>query len=346
MDLSLISKAKDVSEPKEIESSDPRLGEIANFAMEDKVGEAAKIYEGMLKDGIYDVRPLGYYYYHYFVTKGFGGFYEVLQNIDSFFDNAVWRVFGPEKKKEKHWDRALTWFFKNMTRIVRYAEKQQFERFNSWVQTISLEDIENSGALGRTINRELNKRVRGSQASQSLLAALEIVNSLKPMKISEQDEQEGDIPESDDSDAEPEVTEEAESNSEEPEVKAATPVAKVEVKRDPWLRSAYEGHVDPVIPFVEGSHALTQLMKRMQAIETLMETRQVLKAAIIAASIENEIENFNPLRYLPKLFAGYTRCLSEHASEFETCWEEQDTLRWKAMQKHFEADLESFLKDH
>lgn len=114
-------------------------------------------------------------------------------------------------------------------------------------------------------------------------------------------------------------------------------------EKEPWLRVAPAAVEDPIIPFVEGSYHLTQLIKKLHAFELLVKRREYGRAAVVAADLENTISNFDPMKYLPKLFAGYRRLFADNVSTISEYWENRETLAWKALEKHFEVDLDSFM---
>ena len=98
------------------------------------------------------------------------------------------------------------------------------------------------------------------------------------------------------------------------------------------------------VPVVEGSRHLQELIDKIDAFEVLVESESFEKAAVIAADVNELIEQFDPRRYLPKLFGLYYNKLSAAIEELEPHLDDRDSLKWQSMDQHYRVDLASFLE--
>ncbi|NVB39247.1 hypothetical protein G6O69_15495 [Pseudenhygromyxa sp. WMMC2535] len=100
---------------------------------------------------------------------------------------------------------------------------------------------------------------------------------------------------------------------------------------------------DPRDPF--DSPALTQLRHKLQGFEALVTRGEFSKAAVIASDIQAAIEDFDPLVYLPRLFARYLRLLSRELETISAHWEAEESTASRVLEQLYRADLEGFIDD-
>ena len=97
--------------------------------------------------------------------------------------------------------------------------------------------------------------------------------------------------------------------------------------------------------FEVDSPALLELIEKLQGFELLVERGELDKAAIIANDIQGVIENFDPLVYLPAIFARYFQLLSKIIVEVEARWDDGDTTARRVLQQFYRADLDGFVNE-
>ena len=95
---------------------------------------------------------------------------------------------------------------------------------------------------------------------------------------------------------------------------------------------------------IEGSPALMQLVRRIQAFQTLCKRGELRKAAVVADSVLTTLDAFDPRVFFPSLFLPFFSLLSENAEEIEQAMIERDGLTFKSLQQLMQVDIDSLLK--
>ena len=96
-------------------------------------------------------------------------------------------------------------------------------------------------------------------------------------------------------------------------------------------------------PFRSGP--LDALRVKLAAFERLAESATWPLAAMVARDIEQELSQFDPIRYLPDLFSGYLRTLSEVGGELEEYMQQGGSLEAQALERLYRADPAHFLSE-
>jgi hypothetical protein len=91
------------------------------------------------------------------------------------------------------------------------------------------------------------------------------------------------------------------------------------------------------------SYPLQMLFKRIQLLHKLVEKQQDLKAAIVLNDIQAELENFNPLVYLPEYFISFAALRASNVSNLEPYFCEQESYQWQSLQQYYKTDMQAFL---
>lgn len=92
------------------------------------------------------------------------------------------------------------------------------------------------------------------------------------------------------------------------------------------------------------SPALQQLLHKMQIFEILMQENNTYKAAIVFENIQRELQQFNPLYYLPELFSGYAKTHALHAVALNQLIQQHDGIQSQALKDYFAIDPNGFLQ--
>lgn len=96
----------------------------------------------------------------------------------------------------------------------------------------------------------------------------------------------------------------------------------------------------------EGSYKWVLLIKKIQAIEKLVDNKKIVEAAIVYADIQNIIANFDPNEYFPETFSPLYKVLAPIAVEIHTSIEQLSaTPGWEMTKKMYETNLEIFVHD-
>ncbi len=93
------------------------------------------------------------------------------------------------------------------------------------------------------------------------------------------------------------------------------------------------------------SPALMQLRQKIHGFEILLTRGDYDKAALIARDIQAALDDFDPILYLPKLFARYLKLLSRSLAEIEQHWAAEDSTARRVLEQLYRADLDGFIDD-
>jgi hypothetical protein len=91
------------------------------------------------------------------------------------------------------------------------------------------------------------------------------------------------------------------------------------------------------------SYPLQLLFKRIELLHKLIETQQDLKAAIVLKDIQSELDNFNPLLYLPEYFISFAALRASNVDNLEPYFSQQESYQWQALQEYYKTDMQAFL---
>jgi hypothetical protein len=95
---------------------------------------------------------------------------------------------------------------------------------------------------------------------------------------------------------------------------------------------------------IEGSPALLELVRRIQAFERLTQRGELLKAAVVAESVLGTLNAFDPRVFFPKLLLPFFSQLSEHAQEIEGAMAERDSLAFQSLKQLLQVDIDALVK--
>lgn len=98
------------------------------------------------------------------------------------------------------------------------------------------------------------------------------------------------------------------------------------------------------LPFDE-SPALIALRRKLRAFELLIERGDLGKAAIVAHDVEHILDTFDPIAFLPSLFATYLRLTSQRMVELQPYLDDRGSAAWKLLARFYQADLAGFLEE-
>jgi hypothetical protein len=89
---------------------------------------------------------------------------------------------------------------------------------------------------------------------------------------------------------------------------------------------------------------MQQLLNKLQIFEILMSNADIYKAAIVFENIQNELQQFNPLHYLPELFSNYAKTHALYATDLYQLIHQHDNAQSQALKDYFAIDPEGFLQ--
>jgi hypothetical protein len=109
-------------------------------------------------------------------------------------------------------------------------------------------------------------------------------------------------------------------------------------RREPAVSTSGE------MPRLEISPALSLLLRKLAAFETLLHRGDAPRAAVVAEDVRQALERFDPMEYFPTLLAPHFALLSAHLSDLRPYWEARGTLEWRVLEQHYRVDLDGFVE--
>ena len=316
MKIDLLQRSLTVSENPGLNSTDPRLDEIATLVQQGNYAEAASLSEIILADGIYDIRLICYFLYGYWLEHGLASLVTVIDCLNYvILEN--WEAIGPVNRREKIIQTSLSWLFRQLLKHIQNEEKKNTPLWQQWQASISSDEVSNmlksSEAFRLSIKNQLDEN------SESVAACSKVENWLKALQRLVY------LP--------PEVasveSEKIEVNS--PEVIQVAP-ENIALKESGALK-------------IEVSHHMELLLKKLAAFEYLLQEHKFSRAALVADDINQTLSSFDPMVYFPKTFGTFVKLQVLNFEELAVYEDHRGSQQWQAMQDWLKIDVDSFMKD-
>ncbi len=318
MDLALLDTALAPAERLGLDTLDPRLQDIAGLAEAGDFTSAAERTEALLRDGVIDIRLLGYFFYGSFLENGPMGLPRTLAIITRLLGEN-WPAVGPAERKDKHAEIGLSWFF---GRLTRRLESMEAEKSNDWRQWVTDFTAENAQA---TLER-------AAELKTALVAALQSVRCVglvTKLEVWVRD-----------------FRAHAGGSSSVAGLTAGAPTAPTVAAAPSGAapKGAAPNGAAAAASVIEGSFHLEQLRERLRAFEVLISKRNYEKALLVSVDIMNLIEKFDPRVYFPAMFSTYYDLMSKNVDKLAPFQANKDSVTWQALEQLYRVDLERFLK--
>ena len=302
----------------DLENEDGRLEKITGLVTRNAYIEAARAAEALLRQGLYDVRLVGPYLLGLFLEGGLESMPVVFHSLSSTLLRN-WESFSPRERKDMYADGSLRWLLKLLNKHIEHHERLKDDTWKRWLEGSNREPLEKALALSEEIFSAFGRVMprNGCEAPFRRLTQW-MEGHLRALP-------EPELP--DEPEPEPEAALEEEAASED-----AEPVEPVRA------RAAV-----PAGPVVPVSPALAQLMRKLEAFDTLVERQDFRRASVVAADVLAVVESFDPRVYLPALFSRFFAGLSTHADEVEPLLGTTESLGFRALDQLYRVDLDAFL---
>ncbi|EFI34720.1 conserved hypothetical protein [Desulfonatronospira thiodismutans ASO3-1] len=328
MQIELIQKNLEEVENPGLETTDPRLMEISGLAQSGDYHGAAASAEALLQEDIYDVRLLGFFIYGLLFEKGPAGFGDVFASLAWFLENN-WSATGPVKKRNKHAMTSFRWLFNQSLKKLQYEESFKGDTWQQWLAVTDSDDVEQALDTARELQKAMSECLE-DEAEPLLDLLSKIVQWLRSFQPMVYREQESDPEEMQAEEQEPGA---GEGQPESSQVSASKPASA------PRTPESTTGGV-----WVEGSYHLLVLMKKLEIFQSLCQSQDYAKAAVVADDIMDSISQFDPKLYLPKLFSGFFMCLSANSQDILGYQEMKDSPEWQIMREYLNVDPDGFVE--
>ncbi len=293
-----------------LELGDPRLDAITDAAFKSQYAEAAGLAQDIWSEGIRDVRLIGYLLYGYYLARDALALPFIFEQLTHTL-TARWDSIGPAKK-DKPADGALHWLFTTLIRQLNGHEKARDERYEAWLTPDGVAAFAAAERAIATLVTEAEKRFATGKCFDKLRNLSGCIRDIGGSLHS------------------PAVPEPAE---------ATPPAASAAPAPAPDPAPAADSRPGAVV--VEGSAALGLLLRKLRLFEQLVAKDQTLKAAVIAADLDQLLTAFDPAVFLPKLFVPYFRAMTRHADSLGPVM--ADLLPGhRSLVQLYHADLDAF----
>lgn len=348
----------------DLDSEDSSFEDINSLIIRGDYIKAGQRSEALFHSGIYDVRVLGYYLMGVYCERGISSLPLLCRILLDFLASKS-AAYGPSRKKQIQTENMLLWLFSSILKKAELHSSLKDNTWKEWMEAQHRPAIEEARKLSEQMLEALNQfapqaralpRFRslsnwlnGLEASEAVTnkpAAPALSTSAKVAAPAPAPQLSTPEVDKEESFAEPEVEEEevaaAEVEEEEEEVVGAQAPPRPVFGRSTVSRAASAPQKPPAGE-VQGSAEWQFLQERLRAFETLLQTKQFLKAAVLANDIQASIAAFDPIVYFPNLFAPFLAGFAEHMRSLERCMNNPTALKFKVMSQLYRADFKSFM---
>ncbi|GEM_PF-3595743 len=340
----------------------------------DAAEQAAELLRGPFRD----LRLVAVYFAGSFVERGLVSLPPILDFIGSLLDDSL----EAEPRAGRTLDATSKWLMRAVINQVAFHTKCRGAAWETWTQQATPELLDAISTRAEAMHANYGDNISGvaklarwaheklgHAARQNLAALVERqVSASEPMfdpdpKSLEQswDEPEPEPEPESEPEPEPESVEYQEPDS--PRFPRPLPLAQpmmsglgpdfgpdMEMDHRPgsFDHGAHHSGRDPSDPqamVTLCSPPLSQLLDKIRGFERLVELGELDKAAIIASDIQATIEDFDPLHYLPSVFARYFELLSQIIDEVEARWTAGDSTARRVLSQYYRVDLDGFIND-
>ncbi|MFU8788588.1 MAG: type VI secretion system protein IglI family protein [Methylobacter sp.] len=304
-----------VSENPGLDSTDPRIDDIATLVQSGHHAEAASQSEAILVDGIYDIRLICYFLYGHWLEAGLLSFFDVISCLNNVLEN--WEAVGPVKNREKSAEKSLDWLFKQSLKKIQYEENKNTPLWQQWQADFSADEVDQILDLGETFRLNLDHRL---EANANIVIALwskveQWLQTYQQMMYRP-----------------PEALEQDEAEAIEDDSPTEEIFPTVMAKQSTGLE-------------IESSYHMELLLEKLAAFERLLQEEKFPQAAVVAVDINETLSNFDPKIYFPKIFESFVRLQALNFEELSVYAENQDSPQWQVMQDWLKVDVNSFINN-
>jgi len=318
MDLEILSGALDVRENPGLETTDPRLSEIATLVQEGNFQQAALQSREILDEQNYDIRIIGYYLYGHFVGAGVEAIGEIMTCLGGLLQNNI-EALGPVKNREKQIKNTLSWLFKTLSNNLVYETERSTAAYQQWQAFMTREKV----AQILDVIDQLRQTIAALAEASAITDALTKVREWFQVFLQV-------LPDERMSDEEtPEDLEEETSGEQETEQK------RRQEKREDRKEEGIGG--------IEASYPMRLLIQKIDAFDRLIHLDKLALAAIVADDINQIVNHFDPKVYFPAVFAKFYLQFAKNVNSLVNYEQFKSSAAWMALSELYKVDLESFI---
>lgn len=328
LDGTLLEEPLEGERPEPVDSEEPdlRVDDVADLVGNGAYGEAARMAEALLREGVYDVRLISPYLFGLFHEEGLKAMPVIFRSLLTTLTES-WGAFGPPEKKVILTANGLRWLFKTINKHLLHHEKVKDARWKQLCEPGNRAPLEEALPLVGKLLAVFEEALPNSGCEKLFRPLVtwltEHLRALPAPSVLEEEEPP----------ALEESTPEQEEGEEETEP-APSPAPAVRRAASP---------PPPTEPGLPISPPMELLLRKLEAFNVLIERQDFVKASIVAADVLATVERFDPRLYLPMIFSRFFAGLSSHADTLEPFLQNTETLAFRSLDQLFRVDLDVFL---
>ena len=277
--------------------------------------EAGAQASALFRQGVHDIRLVVYSLHTHFVQGGPEQLEAVFSTLDQLLRDHLSEL-APTRLRDAHFDKRLSWLFRTIAENLRcHGTAQELGR--DWPRGLSEASF---GALHAKVDalRALLEQLALRDA-QTALAMCWIELERLPRRA---------------------PVEERPAVSPEPvQAAAPQPTAAMPAPSEAAVVPTDLERLTPperVVSLVASSEFLV-LCSKLSGFRRLVERRDFKRAAVVADDLTALIASFDPVRFFPQLFLGFTQQLSAHMDQIAPCMQERDSFEWNVLRQLYRA---------
>jgi hypothetical protein len=149
----------------ELEVTDSRFETISALILRGEYITAGHHSETLLKEGVYDVRVLGYYLFGVFIERGLMSLPLVFRALMRFLGEE-YALFGPTNKKQLQTENMLLWLVAGIVKNAELHSTMKDGTWKEWLEPKNRPPIDEATQLCPQMQAALSSFAPGSRASQ------------------------------------------------------------------------------------------------------------------------------------------------------------------------------------
>lgn len=300
-----------------LEVGDPRLDAISDAAYKSQYEQAAGLAQAAWSDGVRDIRLVGYQLYGYYLERDVVGLGWSFDQLTSAL-TTQWPRLGPANKL-KCADGSLHWLFQTLVRQLTGHEQLKDERYQRWSTDAGIDAMAAAATAAGPLSAAVEALFPNGKALDKLgnlagwLRAQEAA-----LRAAAQTAR---------------AAAERQAADEHVAAVATAPGSDDAEPRPPTTNGAV---------MVEGAPPFALLIRKIKLFEQLIGAGDLQKAAVVARDVDQLVQSFDPVLFLPKVFVPFFRLMSKNIESLEPAMMQLEAPTFKSLVQLYHADLEAF----
>jgi hypothetical protein len=322
----------------EAEDSASRIARVKQLADRGEHQAAAREAAELIEAGLHDVRLIGFHLFGMFLQHGIAYLPVLLGRVGTLVSNDL-AVLRSDHRKLQSANSATAWLFHHISMHLQFHTQQRESTWESWrgasdgalvgaivdgctVLTLALKAVLDApeaeaplGSIRHWAHDDLRLAVAQREAAAKRAAAA--IAEEPPRRDERRDEQPD------------------EPSGRLPEGPAGDPPDR--------NRPGQAGAPDDAV--VVGSPALAVLQAKLRGFQALVTRGELAKAAVVASDVRALLDDFDPIVFIPSLFAAYFKALHQVIDKLTPYLDRADEPSWHALDSYYRADMRAFFDD-